>query len=414
MKKILEGVRVLDLTRVVAGPLCTQMMADLGATVFKIERPGIGDDSRRMAPVLQGSDYGEWNGESAVYLSYNRGKKSIAVDFTTPKGAEIVRSLARTCHVFVENFKVGSLAKANLDYEAIRQLREDIIYCSITGFGQSGPYAAYAAYDFILQGMAGPMSTCGLPDGQPGATPLRTSIPIVDIVTGIQANAAIISALFHHARTGEGQHIDLSLLDCGVALNGHLANSYLLTGMISDRVGNTNPIASPSEVVPCKNGSIILGAGNDRQFVAICEALKAPEMANDPRFSNNAQRILYRDELTAKLRSLMGPHDRDELLKELRERGVPCGPINNLEQVFLDPQVQHRELVETLRGQDNTPISLVRHPVYFSETPAHGEPPPKLGFNTSEVLSEELNFLLSSMKDLEKEGVIFLGEQNDH
>lgn len=409
MKKILEGVRVLDLTRVVAGPLCTQMMADLGATVFKIERPGVGDDARKMAPILNGSEYGHWSGESAVYLSYNRGKKSIAVDFTTPKGAEIVRSLAATCHVFVENFKVGSLAKAQLNYEAIRALRQDIIYCSITGFGQSGPYAKHAAYDFILQGMAGPMSTCGLPDGQPGATPLRTSIPIVDIVTGIQANAAITSALYHHARSGEGQHIDLSLLDCGVALNGHLANSYLLTGAIGGRVGNTNPIASPSEVISCNNGSVILGAGNDRQFNAICKVLKAPEMANDPRFNSNAQRIVHRDELTAKLAALMSPYERDELLTELRDHGVPCGPINDLEQVFSDPQVQHRQLAEKVYGPDNEAISLIRHPVYFSKTPAGGAPPPKLGANTAEVLSNELKFSLSQLKSMEQNGVISLG-----
>lgn len=393
MKKIFEGLRVLDLTRVIAGPICTQMLADLGATVFKIERPGAGDDARNMAPILKGDTHKHWEGESAVFMSYNRGKKSITVDITTPEGADIVRSLAATCDVFVENFKVNNLRKLGLDYETIRAIKPDIIYCSITGFGQEGPYAEHAAYDFILQGMAGPMSTCGQPDGKPGAEPLRTAIPIVDIYTGVHANAAVTSALYHHARTGEGQYIDISLLDCGVALNGHFANSYLLTGEIAKRVGNTNPISSPAEVIASKDGPIVIGAGNNGQFSAVCRVLGITELSNDPRFSSNAERIIHRDELTEILTDRIAQYNRDEILDLLRKEGVPCGPINTMDQVFADPQVQHRQLAAPISAAtDSELISLVRHPACFSKTPSIESAPPKLGADTFAVISKELGY----------------------
>src|SRR5690606_5722703 len=258
------------------------------------------------------------------------------------------------------------------------------------GFGQSGPYAHDAAYDFILQAMAGPMSTCGRPDGSPGAGPLRTAIPIIDMVAGLHANAAISSALYHRARTGEGQHIDTSLLDCGVALNGHFATSYLLTGSIPGPVGNSNPIAAPSEVIECRNGAVVLGAGNDMQFSAICRTLGIEEVALDPRFVSNAQRIRFRSELTAILTEKMGQYDRDDLIASLRKAGVPCGPINDMAQVFADPQVMHNGLAVDVSPSGTTSLSLVKHPVNFSRTPAVHRPPPKLGADTRATLKDEL------------------------
>ncbi|SOY68890.1 L-carnitine dehydratase/bile acid-inducible protein F [Cupriavidus taiwanensis] len=404
-KQIFDGLKVLDLTRIIAGPLCTQIMADFGAEVYKIERPQIGDDSRRMAPLIDSDKLEYYRGESTVFASYNRGKKSIAIDFTKPAGAEAIAALAATCDVVIENFKSGDLARYGLDYESIRGLRPDIIYCSITGFGRSGPYASYPAYDFILQALAGPMSTCGRPEGEPGSGPLRTAIPIVDLVTGLYANSAIASALFHRARTGQGQFIETSLLNCGVALNGHFAGSYLLNGLIPRATGNSNPIAAPSELIWCSDGAVVFGTGNDRQFSSLCSALSIENVACDVRFSNNSGRIQNRSELTEILAAVMAPLERDSLIELLRSAGVPCGPINDMAQVFDDPQVRHNEIAINLDHPDYGSFPTVRHPVFFSQTPARERHPPQLGVDTMATLTA-LGFSESEIVKMSEAGAI--------
>lgn len=404
-KQIFNGIRVLDLTRVIAGPLCTQIMADFGAEVYKIERPHDGDDSRRMMPLIDSDEFEYYRNESTVFASYNRGKRSVAIDFTKAEGVEALISLAATCDVFVENFKVGDLARYGLDYESIRKIRPDIIYCSITGFGKTGPYASYPAYDFILQAMAGPMSTCGRPEGELGAGPMRTAIPIVDLFTGLYANSAIASALFHRERTGQGQYIETSLLNCGVALNGHFANSYLLNGVIPRASGNSNPIAAPSEVIRCSDGAVVFGAGNDRQFTHLCRALGIDDLARDVRFSSNSVRLENRSELTKILVEVMAPLKRDGLIEQLRSVGVPCGPINDMAQVFDDPQVRHNGIAINLEHPEFGSIAAVRHPVSFSETPAREQHPPKLGVDTKATLTA-LGFSEVEIKEMSAAGVI--------
>ncbi len=406
MKTIFEGVKVLDLTRIIAGPLCTQTLADMGATVYKIEKPGEGDDSRRMSPFMSDGGLHGSSDESAVFLSYNRGKHSVTIDLAQPQGAALVRALALKCDVVVENFKTGTLRKYGLDYESLSKDRPDIIYCSITGFGQSGPYAARPAYDFILQGMAGAMSTCGQPDGTPGAEPMRTSIPITDMVTGLYANIAVVSALYHHRQTGEGQYIDTALLDSSVALSGHLATGYLMTGKIPTRAGNTNPIAAPSEVFASKDGYLIVAAGNNGQFTALCSVLGCPEIASDERFAGNAQRIANRVALRAALADRVAAHGSHELLQRMEQAGVPCGPINNMEQVFADPQTRHRNMTVTLPHASGPDVTLVRNPLLFGKTPVVHKAPPMLGQQTDAVLAAELGLTGEELESLRGKGLI--------
>ncbi|NYT62575.1 CoA transferase [Alcaligenaceae bacterium] len=406
MDTIFQGIKVLDLTRVIAGPLCTQLMADSGATVYKIERPGEGDDSRRMGPFLSDAGKAGSSDESTVFLAYNRGKHSVTVDLAQPEGAALVRALALSCDVVVENFKTGALRKYQLDYESLRQDRPDIIYCSITGFGQTGPYASLPAYDFILQGMAGPMSTCGQPDGTPGAEPMRTSIAITDVVTGLYANIAVVSALYHKQQTGQGQHIDTALLDAAVALNGHLAVAYLATGNSPERAGNRNPIAAPSEVFASTDGHLIVAAGNNGQFTALCQVLGQPLLAQDERFATNAMRVNNRAALQKLLADVVIHHQRDDLLSKLRAAGVPCGPINNMEQVFADPQVQHRELAISLPHSSGIDVDLVRNPMRFGQTPVVHKAPPVLGEHTEQVLAAELGLDSRRMAELRAAKII--------
>ena len=361
MPSILNGIKVLDLTRVIAGPMCTQILADMGATVYKIEKPGEGDDTRRMGPFLRDAATGGDSDDSSLYLAYNRGKQSITLDIASAEGAAIARDLASRCDVLVENYKAGSLARYGLDEASIRALRPDIVYCSITGFGPDGPYAARPAYDFILQGLAGAMSTCGDPAG----APMRTAIPITDVVTGLYASIAIVGALYHRRQTGQGQFIDAAMLDASVALNGHLAQGYLMNGRVPTRVGNTNPIAAPSEVFDCADGRLIVAAGNNGQFRALCRALGHPEWADDERFASNTARIRER----ATLRSLIGPllagRARAELLAGFEAAGVPSGPINDMAQVFGDEQTRLRELVLQLPHGRGVDVPSLRSPLRF-------------------------------------------------
>ena len=406
MSPILEGIKVLDLTRVIAGPMCTQILADMGATVYKIEKPGEGDDTRRMGPFLHDPVTGDALNDSALYLAYNRGKQSITVDIATEEGAQLVRDLALRCDVVIDNYKVGSLAKYGLDADSLRRLKPELICCSITGFGQTGPYAPQPAYDFILQGMAGPMSTCGLPDEQPGGGPMRTSIPMTDMVTGLYASIGILGALMHRQKTGEGQTIDAAMLDATVAFNGHLAVGYLMSGKAPQRVGNTNPIASPSEVFDCVDGRIIIAAGNNGQFQQMCAVLGAPDMPTDPRFATNMQRIAHRSALREALQALVRDQPRAQLLTQLSAANVPAGPINDMAQVFADPQTQHRQLVVELPHSSGHNVRLVRSPLNFSASPVAHRAPPRLGEHSVQTLREELGLSEAQVAGLLHKGII--------
>lgn len=406
MNPILEGIKVLDLTRVIAGPMCTQILADMGATVYKIEKPGEGDDTRRMGPFLTDPATGQPGNDSALYLAYNRGKQSITVDIATEEGAQLVRDLALRCDVVIDNYKVGSLAKYGLDADSLRRLKPELICCSITGFGQTGPYAPQPAYDFILQGMAGPMSTCGLPDEQPGGGPMRTSIPMTDMVTGLYATIGILGALMHRQKTGEGQTIDAAMLDATVAFNGHLAVGYLMSGKAPQRVGNTNPIASPSEVFECADGRIIIAAGNNTQFGQLCTVLGAPGMPTDPRFATNMQRIAHRSELREALQALVRAQPRTQLLDKLSAANVPAGPINDMAQVFADPQTQHRQMVVELPHSSGQTVRLVRSPLNFSASPVAHRAPPRLGEHSLQALREELGLNEAQVAGLVARGVV--------
>lgn len=405
MASIFTGIKVLDLTRVIAGPLCTQILADMGADVYKIEKPGEGDDTRRMGPFLPNAQNGDSN-DSSLYLAYNRGKQSITVDIATAEGAALVQNLAAQCDVVVENYKVGTLARYGLDYATIRQRRPDIIYCSITGFGQSGPYAARPAYDFILQGMAGLMSTCGQPDGAPGGEPMRTAIPIADVVTGLYAAIGSVSALYHRQSTGEGQHLDASMLDASVALNGHLAVGYLMNGKLPERVGNTNPIAAPSEVFSCADGYLIAAAGNNGQFQALCRVLGEPQLANEARFLTNALRVTQRTVLRDLLAPLLAGRTRADLLAAFAAAGVPCGPINTMGEVFSDPQTRHRELALSLPHSRGYDVPSVRSPLRFSGTPVLHRAAPMLGEHSVKVLGEELGLTPAQLQGLRDRSII--------
>lgn len=388
VNKILAGVKVLDLTRVIAGPLCTQNLADLGATVYKIEKPHEGDDTRRMGPFLKDAQTQQDSDNSALFLAYNRGKKSVTIDITTEEGVHVLYELAKKVDVVVENYKAGNLKKYGLDYASLKKINPALIYCSITGFGQTGPLAEHPAYDFILQGMGGVMSTCGHPDGVENGGPMRTAIPIVDMATGQNATIAILAALLHKQNTGQGQYIDCAMLDSAVALNGHLAVGYLMTGKNPQRVGNTNPIASPSEVFDCIDGKVIIAVGNNLQFRQFCQAVDLLGLLELDEFSSNAKRVKHRD----KLRSIIAPTvekmSRAALMEKLNALGVPSGPLNEISDVFETPQSQHRQLAVQLRHGTGQQISVLKNPFGMESMSHDYAPPPTLGADTEAVLRE--------------------------
>ena len=402
----LTHIKVLDLSRVLAGPWAGQILADLGASVIKVERPGAGDDTRVWGPPFLKDEHGVDTTHATYFTACNRNKRSITIDIAKPEGQEIIRKMALQSDILVENFKVGGLAHYGLDYESLKAINPKLIYCSITGFGQTGPYAPQPAYDFILQGMAGPMSTCGLPDEQPGGGPMRTSIPMTDMVTGLYASIGILGALMHRQKTGEGQTIDAAMLDATVAFNGHLAVGYLMSGKAPQRVGNTNPIASPSEVFECADGRIIIAAGNNGQFQQMCAVLGAPDMPTDPRFATNMQRIAHRSALREALQALVRDQPRTQLLTQLSAANVPAGPINDMAQVFADPQTQHRQMVVELPHSSGQNVRLVRSPLNFSASPVSHRAPPRLGEHSVQTLREELGLSEAQVKGLARKGII--------
>jgi len=398
---------VLDLSRVLAGPWCTQLLADLGAEVIKIEKPGSGDDTRSWGPPFLKDTQGRDTGEAAYYLACNRGKKSVAVDFTQSEGQAIVRELARGADIVVENFKLGGLAKYGLDYAKLSTVNLRLVYCSITGFGQTGPYAERAGYDFIIQGMGGFMSVTGERDDLPGGGPQKAGIAISDLMTGMYACTAILAAIAQRELSGAGQYIDVSLLDAQVAMMAVMNMNYLVSGTPPDRAGNAHQNIVPYQVFACADGHLILAVGNDAQFARFCEIAGKTEWARDPRFTANAERVKRRDVLVPLIEVVMHSRTQGEWLAALEAVGVPCGPINRLDQVFADPQVRARGMRFDLPHRLSGTVPQVGNPLHFSATPvAYTQAPPLLGEHTLAVLSQRLSLSAESLADLAARGVV--------
>ena len=382
---------MLDLSRVLAGPWASQMLADLGADVIKVERPGAGDDTRGWGPPWLRDGQGEPLADAAYYLCANRNKRSVAIDFATPEGQALVRRLAGKADVLIENFKPGGLARFGLDYPALQALNPRLVYCSITGFGHTGPYAPRAGYDFLIQGMGGLMSVTGQPEGEPGAGPMKVGVALTDVLTGLHASTAILAALQWRERSGLGQHIDLALLDVQVACLANQAMNYLYSGEPPRRLGNAHPNVVPYQDFPTADGHMILAVGNDEQFRRLCEAMARPEWGTDDRFAKNAGRIRHRDALIPMLREETRKRTTREWIAELETRGVPCGPINTVADVFADPQVQARGMQIRVPHPQAGEIPLVASPLRLSATPvSYRRAPPGLGEQTEEVLRDWL------------------------
>lgn len=377
--KPLEGIKVLDLSRVLAGPWCTQLLADLGAEVIKIERPGSGDDTRHWGPP--------WHGEgkdrvAAYFLSANRGKKSAAIDFSQAEGAALVRRLAQQADIVVENFKVGGLEKFGLDAKSLRAANPRLIYASITGFGQDGPYADRAGYDFIIQGMGGMMAITGLPDDEPGGGPLRAGVAVVDLFTGLYTCIAILAALYRREKSGEGAHIDMALLDTQLAMLANQASNALISGKDPPRQGNTHPNIVPYQPFEAADQPIIIAVGNDRQFGRLAQMCGHPEWTSDERFATNGARVAHRSQMIALVSDAIRQHPAAFWLEQLEAAGIPAGPINTVSQALHDVQAQHRGMVRTMAG-----MQLVGSPVRINEERADSDlPPPALGQHTDEIL----------------------------
>jgi len=401
----LTGIRVLDLTRVLAGPWCTQNLADLGADVIKIERPDAGDDTRGWGPPYLKDAAGQPTTEAAYYLSANRNKRSVTLDIATPRGAELVRRLADQSDVLVENFKVGGLRKYGLDYESLRRSNPRLIYCSITGFGQTGPYAARPGYDFMIQGMGGLMSITGERDDLPGGGPQKAGVAVTDLMTGMYATVGILAALQERHRSGLGQHLDMALLDCQVAMLANQNSNYMTSGEAPRRAGNAHQNLVPYQVFAASDGHLIVAVGNDSQFRAYCDVIGMPELAADPRYATNPGRVVNRETLVPVLAERMRAGGRDHWLRELERAGVPAGPINTIDQVYQDPQVQAREMWRDLPHPVAGTAPTTASPLRFSDSPVqYRYAPPMLGQHTAEVLRERLGLTEDEIRDLAQAG----------
>jgi crotonobetainyl-CoA:carnitine CoA-transferase CaiB-like acyl-CoA transferase len=403
----LSGVTVLDLTRVLAGPWASQTLADLGATVLKIEKPGSGDDTRSWGPPFAADDNGEpLPGISAYFSCANRGKQSVGIDIATPEGQQLVRELAATADVVIENFKVGGLRRYGLDYPSLREINKALVYCSITGFGQTGPYASRAGYDVMVQGLGGLMSITGEPDDVPGGGPVKVGVAVTDLLTGLYATVAIVAALPDARRTGEGQHIDMALLDVQVATLANQAANFLVSGVSPKRMGNGHPTIVPYQTFRASDGLMVLNVGNDYQFRKFCEVLGEPQWARDERFSTNPARVANREVLCAAIAERLVQKPASHWLSALEEVGVPAAPINSIEQVFADEQVKARGLKIEMKG-DGWSVPGVRSPIQFSKTPLENNAaPPQLGQHTFEVLSERLGLEEGSYRELQERGIV--------
>jgi crotonobetainyl-CoA:carnitine CoA-transferase CaiB-like acyl-CoA transferase len=403
----LSHIRVLDLSRVLAGPWCTQNLADLGAEVIKIEKPDGGDDTRAWGPPWLKDGAGRDTGESAYFLSCNRGKKSVAIDIAHAEGRRLVRELAQHCDVLVENFKVGGLAKYGLDWDSLHALNPRLVYCSITGFGQDGPYAERPGYDFIVQGMGGLMSVTGEHDGAPGGGPQKVGVAVADLFTGMYATVAVLAALTFRERTGQGQHIDLALLDAQVAMLANQNMNFLVSGQAPARMGNAHPNIVPYQTFATADGHLILAVGNDTQFRRFCALACRAELADDARFATNPARVAHRAELVPLLEPLLRRRTTRDWIAALDAAGVPCGPINRLNEVFDDPQVRHRGLRIDLPHPAAGSVPLVASPLRLSASPVgHAAAPPLLGQHTNEILRELLGLAEADLAQLRASGAV--------
>lgn len=407
MSGALSHIRVLDLSRVLAGPWCGQILGDLGAEVIKVERPGNGDDTRHWGPPYIKDAEGNDSREAAYFQSANRNKQSLTLDFTQPEGQRLVRELVAQCDVLLENFKVGGLAAYGLDYESLAAINPRLIYCSITGFGQTGPYAKRAGYDFMIQGLGGLMSLTGRPEGEEGAGPVKVGVALTDILTGLYATVGVLAALNQREQSGVGQHIDVALLDVQVACLANQAMNYLATGVSPKRLGNAHPNIVPYQDFPSVDGNFILAVGNDGQFRKFCEVAGIANLADDPRFVTNKARVAHRAELIPLLRQATVFKTTAQWIELLEKAGVPCGPINDLQQVFADPQVKARGLRLDLPNGLGSLTPQVASPLRLSATPvAYRSAPPLLGQHTDSLLQRLLGMSEAQIAELREAGVL--------
>ena len=404
---LLAGVKVLDLTRVLAGPWCTQLLADYGATVIKIEKPGVGDDTRQWGPPYAMDQAGDATAEAAYYLSANRGKQSLTLDFAQAEGAALLLQLVAQADVLIENYKVGSLKKYGLDYDCLSKLNPRLIYCSITGFGQTGPYASRPGYDFAIQGIGGLMSITGERAGLPGGGPQKVGVAVVDVMTGMYASTAILAALANRATSGLGRYIDVALLDVQVAMLANVGMNYLTSDTLPERWGNAHPNIVPYQAFETGAGQLVVAVGNNGQFASFCQVLGKPEWSLDQRFSSNPARVAHRALLIPLIEACLQQREAAELAQALDAAGVPCGPINNLAQVFADPQVQARAMRVDVPHPSAGSVPQVRHPVRFSGAAiAPMQAPPTLGQHTDQLLQHMLGLQADEIATLKANGVV--------
>jgi formyl-CoA transferase len=403
----LTNIRVLDLSRILAGPWCGQIFADLGAEVIKVERPGKGDDTRSWGPPFIKDRAGQDTADAAYFQCANRAKKSVTIDIAKPEGQALVRALAARSDVLLENFKVGDLMRYGLGYEDLRSVNPRLIYCSITGFGQTGPYRERAGYDFMIQGMGGVMSLTGERDNQPGGGPQKVGVAVADLMTGMYSAVAVMAALIERNLSGEGQYIDMALLDTQVAWLANQNLNYLISGQAPTRLGNAHPNVTPYDAYRTLDGEVIIAIGNDGQYRRFCRAAGIDELASDPRFANNAARITNRDALKALIVPAMRKRTTAQWIELLEPLGVPCGPINRLDQVFSDPQVVHRGMRVEVPHPVCGVLPLVANPIKFSRTPiTYTDPPPLLGQHTDDVLGSMLGMSVEEISALRTRGIV--------
>ncbi len=401
----LAGVRVLDLSRILAGPTCTQLLGDLGADILKVEKPGAGDDTRKWGPPYVKDTEGNDTNESGYYLSANRNKRSVAIDIARPEGAALVKRLAARCDILIENFKTGGLAKYGLAHVDLKADLPGLIYCSITGFGQTGPNAHRPGYDYLAQGMGGIMSITGVP----GTEPVKVGVAIADVMCGMYASTAILAALHHREKTGEGQAIDIGLVDTQLAWLVNEGVNYLTSGKVPVQRGNAHANVVPYQVFETADGHLIIAVGNDAQFRRLCDFLDVPALADDPLYATNSARIINRDTLIPQLAERVRTYPRDDLLASLEAKGVPAGPVNDIAQAFADPQTEARDMriamPHPLAGSGT--VDLIGNPLKYSQTPvSYRYPPPSLGQHTDQVLGETLGLEVGELEALRESGAI--------
>ena len=402
----LAGYKVLDLSRILAGPWASQMLADLGANVIKIERPGAGDDTRQWGPPYLKNKDGSNTSDAAYFFCANRGKQSVTVDITQSEGQEIIRQLASQCDVLIENYKVGGLAKYGLDYPSLQQLNPQLVYCSITGFGQTGPYAERPGYDFLIQGMAGLMSLTGEPDNE-GGNPVKVGVAVTDLLTGLYAANAIQGALLERNTSGLGQYIDLALLDVQVAALANQASNYLIGGEIPQRLGNAHPNIVPYQAFATADGHIILAVGNQGQFERLCQILGKSDWLEDQRYQSNSARVENRQQLCTQISKLLTKRSSEDWLAAFEQQQIPCGPINNLEQVFKDPQVLARNMLVNIEERRSGELTLAANPINYSRSQInYSVPPPELGSSTESILSNYLEYSAMDIAELRGRSII--------